>query len=466
MKYILVFLFLHVFSTVISQTVNGIVLSSPGNEPLNGVDLEFYLNYGENNESVFEATTDSKGKFEFNRNGVKLPSTFLVKIKKADFIDEEQHKYISINELIKINVSIDKFSTQQVVESLNNDITNIKKDVQEIKEIITEENIIVPDNMDAELKVLSDLLDSKQDTINVLKNRLSVSSYGNWEKDKTIKKLNRDIEELQSMLSKFKINLNNFIHGFEEAHLKIVNCYCEERNTDEGYVTVGFEIISAKNEYLESGYKNIRIELLKLSSVNRNSKKEKIINRETNEFYVEKNIMFPQNKRIRIPFPVNPKDIKWKSNNYYIKIYNLGYRDDVDLEEIEISNLKSECFKRNDNERNILFNTRLVYIENLIEVSNKKLFLSIFDEKPDKDIISIYLNEKPIIQNLEVTNLEKKIPLNLFASENLLIIESNSMGKNEPNTTKVKIIENDSEEIISLDSNMNTSAGIRILVKN
>jgi len=466
MKCNLTFLFFFICNSIFSQSIiKGLLISSPSNEPIGGVELAFYYNYNRNNESVFEATTNSEGEFKFNCNGIKLPSTFLVKIKKGDLINEEQHKFISVDKVVKLKIHLNSNITQEVVESLSTDIKNIKSEVEEIKGIIINENIIVSPDMELELENLSTLLDSKQDSINSLKGRLSIVNYGNWEKDKSIKGLNRDVEELKELLSQFKIKLNNVTNGLEEAHLKIVNCHCEERNINEGYITIGFDVLDTQNEYLESGYKKIRIELFKLSNVKKNTKRVKLTNRETKETYVEKNIMFPQSERIRISFPVDPDDIKWKSNNYYIKIYNLGYRDDVDLAEIEISNLKSECFKRTHSERKMLFNNKVVEIENLVEVSVNQISISIYDELPDKDVISIYLNETPIIENLEVTKSEKIIPISLPFDENLLIIESNDMGENEPNTTKIKIIERGSEKIITLDSYKNKSAGARIIVK-
>ncbi|HNE50090.1 MAG: hypothetical protein U0T31_04760 [Chitinophagales bacterium] len=109
--------------------------------------------------------------------------------------------------------------------------------------------------------------------------------------------------------------------------------------------------------------------------------------------------------------------------------------------------------------------SRKVQVKDEIEVSNSKIVIEYWDRyTEDGDSVNIYLNKKPILQNVLLTKAKKSITVVLDKTKNYLVLEAINLGKEPPNTASVTVKDGKKIQNVSLTSTMKTSGALKIVV--
>ena len=87
------------------------------------------------------------------------------------------------------------------------------------------------------------------------------------------------------------------------------------------------------------------------------------------------------------------------------------------------------------------------------------------DQKLDGDSISLFLNGNPILENYALTKELKVIELNLVEGNNDIIMKALNLGSIPPNTAKIMVDDGLVKRTMILKSNLDKSAGLRIVYK-
>lgn len=91
--------------------------------------------------------------------------------------------------------------------------------------------------------------------------------------------------------------------------------------------------------------------------------------------------------------------------------------------------------------------------------------LTIWDAgKLDGDKISIFYNDKGILNNYVITKEKKTLTLNLVKGENIIKIRAENLGEIAPNTAKIEVL--DGSKSIDLLSNLNKGELTTVLIVN
>ncbi|HIF15188.1 MAG TPA: hypothetical protein EYQ86_07690 [Bacteroidetes bacterium] len=92
--------------------------------------------------------------------------------------------------------------------------------------------------------------------------------------------------------------------------------------------------------------------------------------------------------------------------------------------------------------------------------------LSIWDDqKLDGDSISLFLNGEPVLENYALTKEMKVIQLSLVEGNNDIIMKALNLGSIPPNTAKIMVDDGLLKRTMILKSNLDKSAGLRIVYK-
>lgn len=109
--------------------------------------------------------------------------------------------------------------------------------------------------------------------------------------------------------------------------------------------------------------------------------------------------------------------------------------------------------------------SRKVQVKDEIEVSNSVIIIEYWDRyTEDGDSVNIYLNKKPILQNVLLTKVKKTITVTLDKTKNYLVLEAINLGKEPPNTASVTVKDGKKIQNVSLTSTMKTSGALKIVV--
>lgn len=85
-------------------------------------------------------------------------------------------------------------------------------------------------------------------------------------------------------------------------------------------------------------------------------------------------------------------------------------------------------------------NGRRYKVQQTLSSENKIVKISIYDKnRVDGDIVSIYLNGKLIVENIQVTHQKKEISLQLQNGSNVLVMYAINLGRIPPNTAALEI---------------------------
>ena len=109
-------------------------------------------------------------------------------------------------------------------------------------------------------------------------------------------------------------------------------------------------------------------------------------------------------------------------------------------------------------------NDRKVELQNTITVENEEIELLFWDnQKIDGDVISVNLNGAWIIDEQMLKQDPITHTVRFDQSENYLIVQAHNVGKIPPNTVALTIRDGDQERTITLRSELQTSAGLRLI---
>lgn len=85
-------------------------------------------------------------------------------------------------------------------------------------------------------------------------------------------------------------------------------------------------------------------------------------------------------------------------------------------------------------------NGRKYKVQQTLNAESKTMKINIYDKnRVDGDIVSIYLNGKLIVENVQVTHQKKEISLQLQSGSNVLVMYAINLGRIPPNTAALEI---------------------------
>ena len=109
------------------------------------------------------------------------------------------------------------------------------------------------------------------------------------------------------------------------------------------------------------------------------------------------------------------------------------------------------------------FQDRELSVQKVVEVSSNRMELSVFDdEEIDGDIISVFLNDRLLLEEYTLKAEKKILDFALDPQVNLLVIYAHNEGSLSPNTIAVELNSGTFSENFKLRSDMNISAAIQI----
>jgi hypothetical protein len=109
---------------------------------------------------------------------------------------------------------------------------------------------------------------------------------------------------------------------------------------------------------------------------------------------------------------------------------------------------------------------RPVQVKDEIEVSSKDITIEYWDRyNEDGDSISLYLNNKPVLENALLTKIKKSFTIHLDENVNYLVLHAINTGSEPPNTASVTVKDGKKIQNVSLTSNLRTSGALKITVK-
>ncbi|MFK7937111.1 MAG: hypothetical protein AB8G22_26590, partial [Saprospiraceae bacterium] len=98
-----------------------------------------------------------------------------------------------------------------------------------------------------------------------------------------------------------------------------------------------------------------------------------------------------------------------------------------------------------------------------IRVHSKNLKIRVWDNGTvDGDVITIFLNEKRIVDQLRVTKTKRAFPIQLGDESNFLIMHANDLGDIAPNTVALSIDDGVKEQRLIVSSNLAESGAVLI----
>lgn len=106
-------------------------------------------------------------------------------------------------------------------------------------------------------------------------------------------------------------------------------------------------------------------------------------------------------------------------------------------------------------------------VKSNIPVRATKLSLEIFDDQEeDGDVVTIYMNDKILIEKLRLSKQKKVIPVEISPTEpNVLILYAIEMGKNPPATVAIRILDGIFPQMINLSADPKESQAFNVFLK-
>ena len=101
-----------------------------------------------------------------------------------------------------------------------------------------------------------------------------------------------------------------------------------------------------------------------------------------------------------------------------------------------------------------------------LEIKSKTIKIIVWDNQSvDGDIISVYLNGEPIVQELTLAKEPKVYEATLSKEVNMLTLYAHNLGKSPPNTAAITIDDGVMQQTKILSSNMQKSEALQLVVK-
>lgn len=111
-----------------------------------------------------------------------------------------------------------------------------------------------------------------------------------------------------------------------------------------------------------------------------------------------------------------------------------------------------------------LNNTNIV-TKTTLRVASQDVVLDVWDdEQEDGDVLSLVLNEQPLLENYKLIKIRKSLKIHLESNiTNLLIMYAKDLGKTPPNTAALSIYDGKRTRIVRLSSDFKDSQAIGIV---
>ena len=130
---------------------------------------------------------------------------------------------------------------------------------------------------------------------------------------------------------------------------------------------------------------------------------------------------------------------------------------------VDVNNLLFKIVYQSTDELPLYMKNRDIILKDTIEVKNKAITISIWDDSQiDNDVISIKLNDEWIVKYLEAKKEKIKFKYFLTQPENFIILRADNIGNIPPNTTAVNINDGTNSKTIVLNSDLGKSEAIKI----
>jgi uncharacterized protein YozE (UPF0346 family) len=109
---------------------------------------------------------------------------------------------------------------------------------------------------------------------------------------------------------------------------------------------------------------------------------------------------------------------------------------------------------------------REVNVKNEVFVSSKNITIEYWDKYTfDYDSISLYLNDKPILENVLLTKTKQVISIEIEKGNNYLILHALNLGLEPPNTASITIKDGKKIQNVMLYSDLSKSGALKIVLK-
>lgn len=109
---------------------------------------------------------------------------------------------------------------------------------------------------------------------------------------------------------------------------------------------------------------------------------------------------------------------------------------------------------------------RQIEVAGALEIKSKTIKIIVWDNQSvDGDIISVYLNGEPIVQELTLAKEPKVYEATLSKEVNMLTLYAHNLGKSPPNTAAITIDDGVMQQTKILSSNMQKSEALQLVVK-
>lgn len=233
-----------------------------------------------------------------------------------------------------------------------------------------------------------------------------------------------DESQIISYKVQFNLESNNYIQGYSYTDLEgenetksYIRGYYNEKNNNIQFTES--DILYTKSEFLPEEFCYVSFK-----GKFKGDSKKKMLDGKFVGIYDDKDTC--ATGRIKL---IGTKFVEKRVKKVYNKIKKIKKVDSIVKEEMKPENYlkKFSETKINSGEKVSVF------------VYSSKIKVDIWDYGiQDGDIISVFQNDKPILENYKVTIQKKKIILNLEEKENLLKIITVNSGKLKTNTTKLK----------------------------
>lgn len=128
---------------------------------------------------------------------------------------------------------------------------------------------------------------------------------------------------------------------------------------------------------------------------------------------------------------------------------------------VEKNEAKEPVIEKKDD----LFKDREVIVKSEIEVVNKSITIEYWDRYNfDGDSISLFLNDKPVLENVLLTKTKESVTVVLQNGVNYLVLHAINLGTEPPNTASITIKDGKKIQNIMLYSDLQKSGSLKIVL--
>jgi hypothetical protein len=109
---------------------------------------------------------------------------------------------------------------------------------------------------------------------------------------------------------------------------------------------------------------------------------------------------------------------------------------------------------------------RPVEVQGTVDVASRNVVFNVWDSSQiDGDIITLYVNGSPVLQNYTLTGSKRGIPFTLDPGYNYVLLYAHNEGSVSPNTAAVSIVESGNETTLVLSADLRTNGAYNIRVR-